>query len=60
MTVAGTKARRPAPSVGSPAVVTEGWVMRHWRAKTAGTAATHSEEAIREHRARVKEERAGS
>ena len=59
VTVAGTKGDAAPPPVSAPpAVVTEGWVMRHWRAKTAGTAATHSEEAIREHRARVKEERA--
>ena len=59
VTVAGTKGdAAPPPRSAPPAVVTEGWVMRHWRAKTAGTAATHSEEAIREHRARVKEERA--
>ena len=58
-TVSGTKGDpAPLPRSTPPAVVTEGWVMRHWRAKTAGTAATHSEEAIREHRARVKEERA--
>ena len=40
-----------------PVVVTEGWVMRHWRAFGTGAAATHDAAAVRAHEERVREER---
>jgi len=40
-----------------PVVVTEGWVMRHWRAFGTGAAATHDDAAVRAHEERVREER---
>lgn len=52
----GTGAK-PGVKPTPPVVVTEGWVMRHWRAFGTGAAATHDAAAVRAHEERVREER---
>ena len=52
----GTGAK-PGVKPTPPVVVTEGWVMRHWRAFGTGAAATHDADAVRAHEERVREER---
>ena len=48
-------ARRVArPGVSQTEVVTEGWVMRHWRAHQNGTARRHDPEAVRAHEAETR------
>ena len=46
---------KPGVKPTPPVVVTEGWVMRHWRAFGTGAAATHDADAVRAHEERVRE-----
>ena len=54
----GDLSKKGDPSKSTPpAVVTEGWVMRHWRAQKTGVAEAHDDDTVRAHQERVKEER---
>ena len=44
----------PASAARPAEVVTEGWVMRHWRAHQNGTAKRHDPEAVRAHEAETR------
>ena len=44
----------PAHAATSVEVVTEGWVMRHWRAHQNGTAKRHDPDAVRAHQAETR------
>ena len=54
----GVDSASDSPPPGpAPRVVTESWVMRHWRAREAGVAETHSASAIDAHRRAARESR---